>query len=320
MSALILMYHRVAETPSDPWGLCVTPEHFAEQLDVLRTASVPTTLQQLADALDAGAPRDRSVVVTFDDGYADNLHTAKPLLQHQNIPATFCITTGYLGSGRGFWWDELEQLLFRSGRLPPTLSLRLDGTTREWALEQDAEYSEAERHRHRHWRTSEPAPTRRHALYLSLWRLLQPMPESQRREVFAQLTAWAGEPPATRLLLSPEEVTELAEGDLVEIGSHTVTHPVLSALPVEQQRDEVFRSKSALEGLVGIEVRSFSYPYGMRSEVTAALVREAGYATACSTVERPVTQESDRLSLPRVQVQNWSGEDFRARLSRWLAG
>jgi len=318
MGALILMYHRVAEASEDPWGLCVTPEHFSEQLRVLREWS-PVSLRQLVAGFErAELPAD-AVAVTFDDGYADNLLVAKPLLQQAGVPATCFLTTGSLGA-RGFWWDDLAQLLLRPGRLPGALQLNLEGTVRTWTLDRDAEYSASAAAQHRGWRTWEPPPTSRHSLYLSLWRALQPMPDARRRDLLAELAAWGGALTAERLLLTIAQVGELAAGELVEIGAHTVTHPVLSALPLEQQEAEVFRSKQTLEQLLGIGLNSFSYPYGMASEASKDLVRRAGFTSACATLEQPVRPESERWALPRVQVQDWSGEEFRSRISRWLAG
>src|SRR5258707_784388 len=95
---VVLLYHRIARIERDPWSLCVTPEHFAEHLDVLR-AWRRVRLDQI------GSGR-LSVAITFDDGYADNLHEAARLLIRSDTPATFFLATGYLGGAREFWWDE----------------------------------------------------------------------------------------------------------------------------------------------------------------------------------------------------------------------
>ena len=85
---LILLYHRVARVDSDPWSLCVTPEHFSEHLEVLRKHR-PIRLDQVKPSgWRAGGSR-ASVAITFDDGYADNLYEAKRLLERYDIPATF---------------------------------------------------------------------------------------------------------------------------------------------------------------------------------------------------------------------------------------
>src|SRR5215831_13125303 len=77
---LILLYHRVSDLPSDPHLLSVTTAHFAEHLSMLRRYTCPMPLRDIVRGLrDNNVPR-RAVVVTFDDGYADNLHNAKPLL------------------------------------------------------------------------------------------------------------------------------------------------------------------------------------------------------------------------------------------------
>src|SRR5262249_22514658 len=76
---VILMYHRIASPAIDPWGLAVTPHHFEEHLDVLRSRTV-LSVADLVDRLERGALPDDAAAITFDDGYFDNLRAAKPRL------------------------------------------------------------------------------------------------------------------------------------------------------------------------------------------------------------------------------------------------
>jgi peptidoglycan/xylan/chitin deacetylase (PgdA/CDA1 family)/SAM-dependent methyltransferase len=319
--ALILMYHAVAEGCSDPWSLCVSPQHFARQLEVLRKHTQPTQLQQLVAALHGGDISRRAVIVTFDDGYADNLLNAKPLLERFDIPATVFLTAGYIGDGREFWWDELDRLLLQPGTLPQILRLSVNGIPHQWELGEAAYYSEERWQQDRSWKAPEAPPSSRHSLYVSLWNLLQPLPESERRNVLEQLLAWAcAEPGArpTRRTLSLEEVGALGRGELVEIGSHTVTHPVLPGLPLALQRNEVQQSKIILETILGRPVASFAYPYGSYTTETIPIIQEAGFACACSTVAGVVERDADRFQLPRLEVRDWDGEEFRRRLQAWF--
>ena len=107
------MYHRVADVAHDPWRLAVSPENFEQHLAAVSERGRPISLAELAAGLEAGSVPRRSVVVTFDDGYRDNLHVAKPLLERYEIPATVFVVSGYVDSDRDFWWDELAEL---SGR------------------------------------------------------------------------------------------------------------------------------------------------------------------------------------------------------------
>ena len=116
---VVLMYHRIVYFPSDPFRLNVTPQHFAEQLEIIRTLGQPMPLPRLVQALPNRTQRRRTVVITLDDGYADNLIHAVPLLEQYEIPATIFVATGGLIEGREFWWDELERLVLRPGTLPP---------------------------------------------------------------------------------------------------------------------------------------------------------------------------------------------------------
>ena len=323
---LILLYHRVAKLHSDPWALAVTPRRFAEHLEVLGQHARPMQLRELSEALRGGKLADRSVVVTFDDGYADNLRNAKPLLERHDVPATVFVASGYVGSMREFWWDELERLLLQPGMLPDRLELSVDGSAYQWGLGEAACYTAEDFQRHRSWRAWDKGPTPRHRLYASLCELLRPVGEEERRRTLGTLRTWAVAAPARRANhrpLSLEEVGELHEGGLVEIGAHTVTHPILSALPSVSQRHEIRKSKARLETILDRPVSSFAYPYGKPRDYTAEtvnIVQQAGFACACSSFAGLVRRSSGRFQLPRVYVRNWDGDRLTRQLSKWFDG
>jgi peptidoglycan/xylan/chitin deacetylase (PgdA/CDA1 family) len=322
--ALILLYHRVAKVNSDPWALAVTPRHFAEHLEILQQSATPIKLQQLVQTSFDDLP-ERSVIITFDDGYADNLYNAKPLLERYAIPATIFLTTGHIGYEREFWWDELDRLLLQPGTVPGTLHLSIGGNTYYWELGEAAHYSEDDSQRHRQWRIRKDAPGARHQLYRSLCELLNPLREGERQKVLDELLSWAGAERASRPTHRPLSLTEvvgLARGELIEVGAHTVTHPALSALPAASQREEIQGSKTWLEEILDRPVNSFAYPYGGRAdytEETINIVREAGFASACSNFPGLTKGLTDPLQLPRVNSPNRNGETFNQWLSRWLS-
>ena len=327
---LILSYHRVADVHSDPWGLCVTPDHFARQMEVLRAEASPMPLADMVAAIRAGAAPPHAVAVTFDDGYVDNLVAAKPCLARREIPATVFITTGYVASGRQFWWDALHDVLLGRPTLPPSLALEIDGTTHRWELGTGERLAPETMATHRNWRAWTPAPTPRHALYVSVWNLLRPLAEAPRLDVLDRLTAWAdsagGQHTADRPTTSPDravtplEMTALADGGLIALGAHTITHPLLTSLSPTAQREEIAGSRTALEDLTGACVSTFAYPFGDCDAQTLAAVADAGLALACAGGPGRVDRASDPLRLPRVQVDDWDAEEFRGRLADWFRG
>lgn len=319
---VILLYHHIAEVSADPWSLCVSPAHFNEQLAILQKNAEPISLQELVGGLVDGKLPKRAVVVTFDDGYADNLYTAKPLLEHYQIPATVFLTTGFVGKQRELWWDELERILLEPGELPERLSLTIAETVYHWELGEAAHYSEAASRHYRQWRGWEAAPGLRQQLYRILWEKLQLLAENERQAVLDRLVEWAAmsksERPTHRPL-SAEELLKLVQGNLIELGVHTVSHPVLSALPASFQEHEITTAKTWLEERLGFCLKSFAYPYGRPNDYTDAtieLVREAGFNCACSNFKGVVGLKTDPFQLPRVPVADWNGEKFARRLSR----
>ncbi len=322
--ALILMYHRIAEEVSDPWSLCVSPANFSQQLQVLKRLGSLLHVNRLVNELENGKLSDRSVAITFDDGYVDNLYNAKPLLEAHDVPATIFLVTNSLQSKKEFWFEELEALLLRPGALPRAYHLMLNGASFEWDLENSANYGEDSFLRYRDWRALEPAPTPRHSLYFQLWKKLRPLPDMERRRILDEMWASIGTKPRVRpthCALSTEEVSRIAEGGIFEIGSHTRTHPQLSQLTDDEQMREIKESKNFLEELIEHPVNSFAYPYGWHGDYSAVsvnCVRQAGYSGACTTIPGAVGSNTHPLQLNRLAVENWDGSEFERRLQNWL--
>jgi peptidoglycan/xylan/chitin deacetylase (PgdA/CDA1 family) len=321
---LILLYHRVSELESDPQRLAVTPDRFSKHLEVIASHFTPVGLRPLVEHARRGTLPPRAVAVTFDDGYADNLENAKPLLERWNVPATLFVATSYVGGAREFWWDELERLLLTESALPEIVSLRVGNTMREWALGASAEYDSATRARHVAWHVErKDDPTPRHRLYRELCGLLRrcsPVARDHALRDLADQGRGTAAARSTHRVLNAEAVARLGNGTNVEIGAHSAGHPALSALTVDEQRHEIVSSKSAVEALTGYTPTAFAYPFGTADDYTketVAEVRHAGFSCACVATAGRVGVKTDALLLPRRIVRDWEAEVFADRLREW---
>jgi peptidoglycan/xylan/chitin deacetylase (PgdA/CDA1 family) len=320
-TGVILMYHRIGEPDLDPWSLHVTPENFRLQMEVLRQYAKPISLRELAQAQQNGKVPKRSVAITFDDGYADNLHNAKPILERYNIPATFFITTGHIGKEQGFWWDELQQLFLQPGKLSEKLTIEIDGATHSWDLGKAVNYSQADYEADKGKRAYESNPDSRLGFYYSVWQTIQCFSAESRLQAMEQIQTWVGSKVVTTLedrSLLPSELCTLAHSELTDIGAHTVTHPSLKEHSAEFQLKEIQQSKADLEKLLNRPVTTFAYPYGSYTAETINLLQQSGLDCACSTVEGLVWKGSDGFQLPRYHVHDWNGEEFAQNLEKWF--
>ncbi len=274
--ACILVYHRVAETPHDPYGQAVPPARFSEQLRSLaeRFDVAPV------EALVRGGFRDGTVAVTFDDGYADNLHVAAPMAARAGVPLCVFAAAGAIADEQtAFWWDQLAAAVLGRDAARSRLSELMDAQRRLRVLAADE-------------RTTELAELR------------------GRAEVGADELD-LGRP------LSPDELRSLAALPDVTIGSHTRDHPALAPLPEAEQARELTAGKELLERLLGRRVPLVAYPFGKHADVsrtTVTLARRAGYDAAFTTVPRPVVPRSDRYRLPRLTVHDWPARTLVARV------
>jgi peptidoglycan/xylan/chitin deacetylase (PgdA/CDA1 family) len=309
---LILMYHRIAQDALDPWKLCVSPHNFAAQMQVIRRHRQPMPLAELTRHLQQGHCPRGAIVVTFDDGYRDNLLAALPVLEAHDVPATVFCAAGFIGGDEPFWWDRLAALLLAPERLPATLALDVNGWRWQKDLGPAVGYGAAERASDRSATSDSPRLT----FYREVWSRLRPLTDGDRALALAAVAQWsAGAAVAEApIALSHEQLRALAASPLIEIGAHSVTHAALPALAPQAQRDEIAHSKAQLEAMVGRPVLHFAYPFGDQSADTAALIRDAGFHSSCTTEHGAVRAGNDLFQLPRIAVGNCDGETLAASL------
>ncbi len=317
---VILCYHRVVCAEADPHLLTVTPENFRAQLEFIRKIGQPISLDALSAGLAIGALPTGGVVLTFDDGYLDNLELALPILREFDIPATIYIATGPVGSDREFWWDDLERLLLGPGTLPRILRLEIDGRAREWDLGEAPNDTAA----NAAWSVLDPGDwSARQMLFTDLHATLRPLAEALQQNVLDQLRALTGGPAAARPFyrcLNAAELQTLAAEPLITLGAHTVTHCDLDFRTADEQAAEIDGSRRQLETIIGRRVDHFSYPYGSFNDDSRAVCARSGFRSAVSCVDEPVETRFSRHALPRFLVRNWDGPEFEEQLQNFFRG
>jgi peptidoglycan/xylan/chitin deacetylase (PgdA/CDA1 family) len=308
------MYHRIAEETCDPYGLCVSPSHFRQHLVAARDAGFRfVTLSELQARARWGAMPGRTLAVTFDDGYLDNMTAGWPVLRELGIPATMFIPSGPIGGRAEFWWDALDRVFLRPGRLPARLNLRLDGLELDLALDGAETYGEEEFRDRYGGRLGTPTPGRRQAAMAEVYAHLAPRPPEVQARAAAALLTWAElgpVPRATHRTMTAEELGRLAEDPLIEIGAHTVGHPRLSDQSAERQRHELRQGRADLETLLKRPVRGVAFPHGAFNATTLREAAEAGYTYACTVDHRPLRLHERMLCLPRLTVVDQDGRSF----------
>lgn len=278
------MYHSVADDLNSAWidpTNHVPAEIFRRQMHFIAERRKVVSLKQLAAMLDRGnTPSPGTVVLTFDDGYRDNLTVAAPILDSLDLTATLFLPTGYIDRAENQWIDQVYSAFsFRTtkrlswGTAPPAV----------FNLEERPQYQKA------YATVCQDLLT---AFCGDRIRLL---------EVLRQRLAPSASPP--RLTLSWEEVQSLsAKHDCFEIGSHTVNHIDLTAVEEREAELEVTSASDQIERQTGTRPRHFSFCYGRTSHSLRRLVAEVGYESACGGdgIDPVITEAADVFRLPRI--------------------
>jgi peptidoglycan/xylan/chitin deacetylase (PgdA/CDA1 family) len=258
---------------------------FAQSMAYLRTYCHPLSLSDFVDHAVSGIEYPRNaVVVTFDDGYANNLLRAAPILTEYKIPATFFITTGYV-DGHIILWPTILDRYFVYAKSMPDLLENL-GLPMRWtsdsAREIRSQYSA---------RLKAMEPVKREAVMCHL--RLAPTEEPDTTDAVGALT-W-------------DQLRKLSSVPGMAVGPHTVSHPILTQLPENQARQEIAVSYQRIQE-EGIPVAPFfAYPFGGRGDFTLReihLVQKLGFRCALATHPGLVPKHPDVFNLPRYGGKN----------------
>jgi peptidoglycan/xylan/chitin deacetylase (PgdA/CDA1 family) len=320
---IALMFHRVASVETDPWQLCVHPEKFAEQVEFL---SQNYSLSEGLGSVNQSSSDQPVVLITFDDGYLDNLINARPILEEFGAPATFFIATQYLEGSREYWWDELERLILSPSALPNSLHIDHAGNGFSFELDSDRVYSEQQAETYAGWTVTfgnTPLPTRRHLLFRELWIFLWKLNEGHRRVALDRVRDWAGSEVIVREKYRPmtvDELKRLSDSRCCNLGSHTITHSVLPHLESTEKWEELAESKKLLEQISGDSIMQLAYPHGDYDEETIHLAVKSGYELAFGTSAVRFPLQPGRFQIPRLMVKNWSAEQLQQQMSEFLDG
>ncbi len=273
---LVLNYHGVLAQPradAASYGNDMDAASFRAQLRWLKQHLMPTDLaglQRYSQGQWTG--RKPPVLITFDDGYRNNLTVAAPILREEGVPAIFFLTTGYVGTGRVLWNDEVR---VRVQHWPEPEIEMPSGERR--ALPSDLHERRAFANEIN--RACKRLPGESLAAYLELLRL-----KTHSVDVMDDAEA--------RGFMSWDEARELAASGF-EIGSHTVEHPILSRISPERVAAELRESKATIERELQQPCRAIAYPTGSTQDVNETVfaeVRAAGYEWAFMTT--PVWQKA----------------------------
>jgi peptidoglycan/xylan/chitin deacetylase (PgdA/CDA1 family) len=271
--ATILIYHGVsdkARSEIDSPGLHLPLAEFEAQMEFLARECNVLLLTGLVHHITERVPfPPAAVALTFDDGYANVIRCALPVLERLGLPALLYCTAGLMGTREMHWNDVFSRA---AARLPEPSRVDASALPPEYA-------GEGWRARKQH---------------------LKDLPDATRRAFIAQLTELIADlgPPGESRVASREELAAWVAAGMA-VGSHTMTHPILPRLADADLEWELAESMRVLEGVVGAPVTAFAYPNGGFDARVRDAVSSAGYTSATILGARDVILGCDLLALPR---------------------
>jgi peptidoglycan/xylan/chitin deacetylase (PgdA/CDA1 family) len=288
----VLIYHRVLPQPDPLLPDEVDATRFERQVRVLKRYFNLLPLQEAVEALKAQRLPPRAAAITFDDGYADNLTVAAPILARHGVPATVFVATGYLDGGCMFN-DVVIEAIRRTRKERIGLDFLGLGTVEVGSFEA------------------------RRVLVGRLLQALKYLSEGERLTKTRRVAEVAEVEPRADLMLKSNQVRELRRFG-VAVGAHTVTHPILTRLTNAEAREQIAGSRARLEEILAERVTLFAYPNGKPHEdfglEHVRMVADLGFDAAVTTAWGAASPASDPFQLPRFTPWDRGASQFAVRL------
>lgn len=291
----VLIYHRVGREADQLRPRVATAEEFRGQMRLMARLFRPCRLLEGLRLLRERRLPPRSVAVTFDDGYADNVEVALPILREAGVPATFFVATAYLEGGR-MWNDTIIEAV--RGLAPGEHCFQHGGLRS----------------------ISVPGSPDRRALVLQILDALKHLPQSEREAGANSLAELLRQPLPTNLMMRREDLRRLMDAGM-DVGGHTRSHPILSGLTTARAEEEIAGGLDDIAAIIGRRPTLFAYPNGRRGldygDREVDIVRRLGLDAALVTNRGIVTSESDLLQAPRLTPLH--RQPARFSLALWRA-
>ena len=299
----VLAYHRIADHLGSGFigyagNASATPAEFAEQMAWVTERLHPITLTDLAAAVEGrGVLPRRPVLVTFDDGYRDNLTAALPVLERYGVPATVFLATDHIGSDLPFWWDRAAWALHAAPSRRVALPL----------------LGEVELASDRHSITRQWVQAAKQLPDVAMRSAVDALPREL--GVSEKLGAFRG------VALTWDDVAAM-RGRGVTFEAHTCSHPILTRVDPTTAAGQISRSVQRVAEATGAPAIAFAYPNGLRSDVDDAVeaaVAAAGIRLAFTLAPGPSRWDEvvrRPLRIRRVYLHHDDGIDrFVAKVS-----
>jgi len=286
----IFIFHRVLDKPDSLMPYEPDVIRFEKIIKAVSNVYNVISLDEAVKRMCTRTLPSRAACITFDDGYQDNLRNALPILNKYDVPATVFVATEFMHGG--MMWNDVvyECVRFFDGAISlETLGQKLIVPT---------------------------ATTEKLSLLSSFIPEIKHLDQAFRQEIVDELVS------KTAFKMSPKmmskcEVIQLSRSRGMAIGAHTRTHPILAMVGIDCARDEIKGSKEDLQALLGQEVTLFAYPNGKPGEdylpEHVAVVKEAGFKAAVSTVDSIACQTDSSYELPRYSPWDVNIAKFLSR-------
>jgi len=303
-SLTVVNYHRVDDHHREDFdsfkpNVSATPEGFDRQMDYLAKWFHVVSLQDVIDWLDGRKSiPSYAALITFDDGYLDNYTSAYPILRRHNFPALIFLTTAHIGTDAAFYWDLAAYCFHHTASDYLTFP---DGSVEHWSNE--TELNQVSRK----------------------WiELMKTLPQAEKQTQVERLPGLLGvsipKGYFQRLMMDWDQVREMCQGG-AEFGAHTMHHPILTRISLDEVRAEVEGSKARIEKELGKPILSFAYPNGHGADWNdkiEQIVADSGIRAAFSLLNGPSSRREVKrnpYAIRRIFISHkHSLPEFAARL------
>lgn len=272
-SLTVVNYHRIDDPNREGFdsfrpNVSATPEDFHRQMDYLAKWFQVVSLKEIVQWLDGRKTLPPfAALITFDDGYLDNYTTAYPILCEHKFPALIFLTTGHIGTDAPFHWDLAAYCFQHTQKNHLTFP---NGRVEGWSNQKQCEQVS------KNWIES-----------------MKTLPHEERlrnvERLSAELSVSIPQGYFKKLMMSWDQVREMQKGG-IEFGAHTMHHPILTRIPLDEVRQEVEGSKARIEAELGEAVLGFAYPNGQLSDLNGPIERivaDSGIRAAFTLLNGP---------------------------------